>query len=104
MLKRTDLIVGNYYTFHGKKNTECWWLYDNQPNLSLVPTGKLWPLEPFVFLGYEPNIDEDDPSYVYKVLTGDGTIGWLSLHDEDLEAFGITFKLYEEDDITEERS
>jgi len=75
MLKRTDLIVGNYYTFHGKKNTECWWLYDNQPNFS-----------------------------VYRVLTGDGTIGWLSLHDEVLEAFGITFKLYEEDDIIEERS
>lgn len=81
-----------------KKNTEYWWLYDNQPNLALAPTGKIWPLEPFVLLGYEPNFS------VYRVLTGDGTIGWLSLHDEVLEAFGITFKLYEEDDMIEERS
>lgn len=99
ILKGKDLVIGKLYTFWGKNNRNGWPLYREKPSLNKFQNvTNLWPLEPFVFLGRWPSdlrFTEDDLMYDYKILTGNGTIGWLSLHDDDLNAFTIAFREYD---------
>lgn len=97
-----DLVPGKLYTFWGKGNTHPWLLYTKRQTLSYLkkddPTPvsiTLWPLESFVFLERVPSelaFDKDDHIFDYKLLTSNGEIGWICLHEDDLSALKICFR------------
>lgn len=101
-LKGNQLVSGKLYTFWGKNNTGVWPLFKHRPTPSshCSVVARLYPLEPFVFLERLPSgyrQDEDDQLYDYKVLTTNGEILWLNLHDHDLAAACIGFREFAED-------
>lgn len=98
-LRGKDLVPGKMYTLWGRSNLDTWPAYHQRPtvngNVAVTP---LFPLEPFVFLERRLSdfrYNDNDPMYDYKILTGNGVVGWLSLHDEDLKAFCIGFREYD---------
>lgn len=102
-IKGSNLVPGKLYTLCGnsKSYTGTWPAYHNRPKLNQKnnavnhPLYPLYPLEPFVFLERlmsDFRYSDSDPMYDYKILTCNGTICWLSLHDDDLRVFGIYFR------------
>lgn len=97
-----DLVPGKLYTFWGKQNTHPWLLYTKRQTLNYLkkddPTPvsiTLWPLEAFVFLERIPSelaFDKDDDIFDYKLLTSSGEVGWICLHEDDLNALKICFR------------
>lgn len=96
------------YTIWGRMNRDTWPAYRQRPHLDGVHLAKenqispLYPLEPFVFLERTPSEfrwNDSDPMYDYKILTGDGMVGWLCFHDDDLTALGICFREYDPKDF-----
>jgi hypothetical protein len=103
ILRGKDLVAGKMYTLH---NCGTIWFYlpatpppPGEERFSILGDRRmLFPLEPFVFLGRQ-NCASDFTSgwYHYKLLTGQGVVGWLELHDEDLEALDAGFSEYTEE-------
>jgi hypothetical protein len=101
LLAGSELVPGKLYTFWGKANKDIWAMFVKRPHHQAVSTlvaielVYLGPLEPFVFLErtlsdlVDPTIPE--ALYDYKLLTGNGIVGWLTAHDDDLLAMGIGF-------------
>lgn len=62
----------------------------------------LYPLEPFVFLECKlggDTIKNREPWFIYKILTGNGLIGYLHLHDDDLCGLELGFALAVDEEI-----
>lgn len=102
VVKGSQLIPGKMYTLWGRSNFSTWPIYLSPPTIDKeVPVTGLFPLEPFVFLERTMSdfrYNNEDPMYDYKILTGSGVIGWLSLHDDDLHTLGICFCEYHPED------
>lgn len=99
LLTGSELVPGKLYTFWGKANKDIWAMFVKRPLRQVVfedhELAYLGPLEPFVFLERTLS-DLVDPAipealYDYKLLTGNGIVGWLTAHDDDLLAAGIGF-------------
>jgi hypothetical protein len=101
MLKGKDLIPGKLYTFWGKNNIGSWPTFHSRPTPDSTDIATfLYPLEPFVFLTRLHSTfrqDDNEQIYDYKILTTKGYVVWLCLHDDDLEALRISFKLYKQE-------
>lgn len=98
LLQGFELVPGKMYTIWGRLNRDTWPAYRQRPQLDgEIPVSPLYPLEPFVFLERTPSEfrwSDTDPMYDYKILTGNGIVGWLCFHDDDLSALGIGFREY----------
>ena len=106
-IQSSKLIPGKLYILRGNPSTNsgAWPAYLNRPELNktskLIP---LYPLEPFVFLERllsDYRYSDTDPMYDYKILTCNGVLCWLSLHDDDLKVLGIYFREYRIEDFEE---
>ena len=101
-LKGKDLVPGKLYTFWGRNNTFSWSIFNERPTLmffnrpnALDLVVKLFPLETFVFLERQESdlrFNPEDQLYDYKIITSGGYVGWMSLHDDDLEYMKISFR------------
>lgn len=107
-VKGSNLVPGKLYTLCGSTSPAIgtWPAYHNRPELNHKTSGvtALYPLEPFVFLERIMSnfrYNDNDPMYDYKILTCNGMICWLSLHDDDLKVFGIHFREYHLEDFEE---
>ena len=101
MLDRKDLIPGKMYRLAGnlKKLAPLaiyrrpWSSDDVESTLPYV--SRLYPLEPFVYLEAKRCLlasDENDPWYELKILTGEGLIGYIQVHDQDFEFLRLGFE------------
>lgn len=105
LLKGHELIPGKMYVVWGKSNFNAFPAYRQKPKLhshNMSEMTILHPLEPFVFIERtlsDFRWDDNDAIYDYKVLTGEGIVGWLSLHDDDLHSLGIMFREYDPKDF-----
>jgi len=96
MITREQLIPGKMYTLCGKDNSFPISMYVGTfvSELELTTVTFLWPLQSFVFLEMVrsqlisyPN----EPWFMLKILTDNGIIGWIYVHDDDFKAASISF-------------
>ena len=108
MLSRKDLVPGKMYTLYGKvKKLQPIAIYkkpwaSGNPDSTIPYKDRLYPRQPFVYIDSQICAladGPDDPWYEMKILTGDGLIGYIQVHDDDFAGMYVGFTEWTDDNI-----
>jgi hypothetical protein len=104
-INRESLVVGDLYYLHNSIKvrdgllSDSFTVWSNDESIHITNSHNnrrvdtVWANEhnPFVFL--ETKEDKNiDSTYWYRILTKNGTIGWICLDDCDMQIFHIEFR------------